>query len=122
MLLYCLCFFPTIALTNSLTLRQVKDAGREFPLIRVFATLGWIVIGVTVGRLRIETSSATFLLAASVSVVMGIFCWTLPHTPPSAQKTKLNARTILGLDALVMLKSPSYLVFVIASVLACILT
>src|SRR5262249_50505837 len=43
MLAYCLCFFPTIALTNSLLLQHVKSAGRDFPLIRVFGTLGWIV-------------------------------------------------------------------------------
>jgi hypothetical protein len=39
MLLYCLCYFPTIALTNSLLLRHVKNSGRDFPLIRVFGTL-----------------------------------------------------------------------------------
>jgi nucleoside transporter len=120
MLLYCLCYFPTIALTNSLTLRQVKDAGREFPLIRVFATIGWIAIGVTVGRLRVEASAVPFLLAAGVSVVMSLFCLTLPHTPPAPRTSALSVRNILGLDALVMLKRPSYLVFVIASVLACI--
>src|SRR5689334_21268649 len=54
MFLYCLCFFPTIALTNSIALRQVKDAGAEFPLIRVFATVGWIVIGLVVGWMAIE--------------------------------------------------------------------
>jgi nucleoside transporter len=120
MLLYCLCYFPTIALTNSLTLRQVKDAGREFPLIRVFATIGWIAIGVTVGRLRVEASAVPFLLAAGVSVVMSLFCLTLPHTPPAPRTSALSVRNILGLDALVMLRKPSYLVFVIASVLACI--
>src|SRR5215471_3529038 len=51
MLAYCLCYFPTVALTNSLTLRQVKNASNEFPLIRVFATIGWIAIGQTIGRL-----------------------------------------------------------------------
>src|SRR5579864_3566978 len=45
MFAYCLCFFPTIALTNAITLRQVTNAGNQFPLIRVFATIGWIVIG-----------------------------------------------------------------------------
>ena len=46
MLAYCLCYFPTIALTNSLwRCSNMKDAGSEFPLIRVFATIGWIVIG-----------------------------------------------------------------------------
>ena len=49
LLAYCLCYFPTIALTNSLTLRNIKDAAGEFPLIRVFATIGWIVIGVAIG-------------------------------------------------------------------------
>jgi nucleoside transporter len=120
MLLYCLCYFPTIALTNSLTLRHVKDAGREFPLIRVFATIGWIAIGVTVGHLRVEASAVPFLLASGASVIMSVFCLTLPHTPPAPRTAALNVRTILGLDALVMLKRRSYLVFVIASVLACI--
>src|SRR5665213_1731265 len=60
MLLYCLCYFPTIALTNSLTLQHVKSASRDFPLIRVFATLGWIVIGVTIGGLGVEKSAVPF--------------------------------------------------------------
>src|SRR5215470_2501068 len=53
-LLHCICYFPTIALTNSLTLRQVKDASSEFPLIRVFATIGWVAIGATIGFLGVE--------------------------------------------------------------------
>ena len=60
MFVYCLCYFPTIALTNSLTLQHLKDPGRDFPLIRVFGTLGWIAIGVTIGRLGVETSTVTF--------------------------------------------------------------
>lgn len=120
MLAYCLCYFPTISLSNSLTLRHVSDAGREFPLIRVFATLGWIVIGQTVGRMGIETSATPFLLACGASIVMALFCLTLPHTPPGAQGQPINVRNLLGFDALVMLKRPSYLVFVVASVLACI--
>src|SRR5258705_6257406 len=79
LLLYCLCYFPTIALTNSLTLRQVKNSGSEFPLIRVFATIGWIVIGQTIGNLGIETSAKPFLIAAGVSVLMAIYSLTLPH-------------------------------------------
>ena len=120
MLAYCLCYFPTIPLTNSLTLRHVDNAAREFPLIRVFATLGWIAIGQTVGRMGIETSSTPFLLATGASVVMGLFSLTLPHTPPEDKGRPISVRSILGIDALVMLKRPSYLVFVIASVLACI--
>jgi nucleoside transporter len=120
LLIYCLCYFPTIALTNSLTLRQVKNSGSEFPLIRVFATIGWIVIGQTIGRLGVETTATPFLLAAGASVVMALYSLTLPHTPPAGKGQPVTVRNLLGLDALAMLKRPSFLVFVIASVLACI--
>jgi nucleoside transporter len=120
MLAYCLCFFPTIALTNSLALRQMKNAGAEFPLIRVFATIGWVAIGMTIGWMGVEASSTQFLLAAAGSVVMAIFSLFLPHTPPLGKGQKVNARAILGLDALVMLKQRSFLVFMLASILACI--
>ena len=63
MLMYCLRYFPTIALTNSLTLRQLTNAGGEFPFIRMFATIGWIVIGLTIGSMGIETTATPFLLA-----------------------------------------------------------
>jgi nucleoside transporter len=117
---YCLCYFPTIALTNSLTLSQVQDAGKQFPIIRAFATGGWIVIGLVVGNLGVEKTNMPFLLAAGASVIMGLFCLTLPHTPPPDKGKPVTARAVLGLDALVMMKQPSFMVFVIASVLACI--
>jgi nucleoside transporter len=120
MLAYCLCYFPTIALTNSLTLQHLKNPARDFPLIRVFGTLGWIAIGVTLGRLGIETSPASFLLAAGASLVMSVFSLTLPHTPPPSKGQAVTIRQILGLDALVMFKRRSFAVFAVASVLACI--
>ena len=119
-LAHCLCYFPTLALTNLLTLRQVKNASSEFPLIRVLGTLGWIAIGQTIGRLGIETSSMPFLLAAAASVAMSLYSLTLPHTPPGATGSAVTLRNVLGLDALVMFKNPSYRVFTIASILACI--
>jgi nucleoside transporter len=120
LLTYCLCYFPTISLTNSLTLRNVRDGASEFPRIRMFATIGWIVIGVIIGSLEIEKSAVPFLIAAGCSVLMAGYCLTLPHTPPQAKGQTASWRTILGLDALVMMRNRSYAVFVIASVLACI--
>ena len=55
-LAFCLCYFPTIALTNSITMQQVADPGRDFPPIRVMGTLGWIAINLVVGFLRIEAA------------------------------------------------------------------
>jgi nucleoside transporter len=120
MLLYCLCYFPTIGLTNSLTFRQSTDAGGEFPFIRMFGTIGWIAIGLTVGSMGVETTATPFLLAAGISLVMSAFCLTLPHTPPAGKGQKITAGSLVGLDALVMLKKRPYLVFVVASILACI--
>lgn len=120
MFIYCLCYFPTLALTNSIALQHLTDARRDFPLIRVFGTFGWIAIGVTIGLLRVEKSADQFLIAAAASVVMAIFSLTLPHTPPQSKGQEVHIRDILGLDALVMLKRSAYAVFAVASVLACI--
>jgi nucleoside transporter len=120
MLAYCICYFPTIALTNGLALRNIKDAGSQFPLIRVFATIGWIVIGQTIGNLGVETTATPFLLASGASVAMALYSLTLPHTPPAGAGDPITVRNVLGLDALVMLKQRTYLVFILASILACI--
>jgi nucleoside transporter len=120
MLANCLCFFPTIALTNSLAMKQVQDTGRQFPLIRVFGTVGHIVIGQIVGWLAVEKSPAMFLLASGASVAMGLYSLTLPHTPPAGAGEPVTLRNLLGLDALVMLKRRTYLVFIIAMILGCV--
>ncbi len=120
MFAYCLCYFPTIALTNSIALQHMKNGGRDFPLVRVFGTFGWIAIGVTIGRLAVETSTVPFLLAAAASLAMSLFSLTLPHTPPPGKGKTIRAREILGLDALVMFKKPAFAIFAAASVLACI--
>jgi nucleoside transporter len=120
-LAFCLCYFPTIALTNSITMQQVSDPGRDFPPIRVMGTLGWIAINNVVGLMRIEAAATQFLLASGACVVMAIYSLVaLPHTPPPARGKQVSARQLLGLDALAMMKNRSYLVFVIASILACI--
>ncbi len=121
LLLFCLCYFPTISLTNSLTMQQVADPGREFPPIRMMGTIGWIVIGLVVSRLRVEAGTTPFVLGAAACVVMCVYSLiALPHTPPRASGEKATLRRVLGLDALAMLTDKTYLVFVIASVLACI--
>src|SRR5262245_8667847 len=121
MLAFCLCYFPTIALTNSITMQQVKDVGRDFPPIRTMGTIGWIVINLIVGFLHVEAGTTPFLLAAGCCVLMAIYSMAaLPHTPPPARGQQVTLRRILGLDALAMLKQRDFLVFAIASVLACI--
>jgi len=121
LLAFCLCYFPTIALTNAITMKNLADPGKSFPPIRMMGTIGWIVINLLVGFMHVEAQATPFYLGAVASVVMCIFSLTvLPHTPPSGGGQRVTLRSVLGLDALAMMKDRSYLIFVIASFLACI--
>ena len=117
-LLYTLLYMPTIALSNSISFAQMDNAGKEFPAVRVFGTVGWIVAGLLIGFLKIESSALTFQIAGAASFLLGIFSFFLPDTP--AKKGSADIGSILGLDALVMFKSRSFAVFFIASILICI--
>ncbi|MEX0938313.1 MAG: nucleoside permease [Pirellulales bacterium] len=115
-----LCYFPTLALTNSLALHNVTDAERQFPLIRVFGTIGWIVAGLLISWQGWDAAINLFYLAAVAAILMGLYSFTLPHTPPPSAGQKPTVREVLGLDALVLLKRPSFLIFMISSFLVCI--
>ena len=122
-LIYMILYMPTLALVNSVAFRQMKDPSKEFPPIRVFGTVGWIVAGLTIGYLGWESQkllSYTFYLTASASAILGVFSFTLPDTPPTAEKGDYNISKILGLDALSLLKDTKYLIFFISSILICI--
>src|SRR5262245_61410565 len=121
LLAFCLCYFPTIALSNSIAMQQVKDPGRDFPPIRVMGTFGWIAINLVVGFMGVEAQTTPFVLAAGACVVMCVYSLAaLPPSPPPARGQQVTVRRILGIDALEMMKDPSYRVFVIASIFACI--
>ena len=118
-LVYSLLYMPTIALSNSIAFNQMTDPGRQFPWIRVFGTVGWIVAGVLISKLSIEKSPSTFHMAALISAALGLFSFFLPDTPPKAQ-TSTTASKALGTDAFVLFKNKSYLIFFIAAILVCI--
>ena len=119
LLAYALCYMPTLALSNSLSFRQMNDPGREFPSIRVLGTIGWIVAGLFIGTLGLEATPLPMRIAAAGSIVLGLFCLILPHTPPQGSR-RATLSDVLGLDALKLLRERSFAVFVLGSFLVCI--
>jgi nucleoside transporter len=128
LLAYALCFMPTLALSNAISFRQMKDPGREFPRIRVLGTIGWIVAGLVIGSLGLEATAVPMRVAAGASLVLGLFSLALPHTPPEVALPhtppqggrRATLADVLGLDALKMLRERSFAVFVLGSFLVCI--
>jgi len=119
LLAYTLCYMPTLALSNSLSFRQMSDPGREFPAVRVLGTIGWIVAGLVIGTLKLEATDVPMRIAAGASILLGVFCLALPHTPPG-KTGRVTLRDVLGLDALKLMGERSFAVFVIGSFLVCI--
>lgn len=120
-LFYSLLYMPTIALSNSVAFSQMSDPGKQFPWIRVFGTIGWIVAGILIGSMTLEKTSATFLIAAAASAALGLFSFFLPNTPPKANITNDgSASKALGAEAFVLFKDKPYLIFFIAAILVCI--
>ena len=119
-LAYSLLYMPTIALSNNIAFQQMSDPGRMFPWIRVFGTIGWIVAGLMISALDVEGSAFTFQMAAIASLLLGVYSFMLPDTPPKGKATDSKASSILGADAFVLFRNKPYLVFFIAAILVCI--
>ena len=130
LLIYMILFMPTLALVNSIAFNQMNDPEKEFSSIRVWGTIGWIVAGLLISLVFLWDAEAsvkaglmrnTFLLAAVASLILGLFSFTLPKTPPKvAPGSKVSVSDIIGLDALKLLKNKNFLIFFIASILICI--
>ena len=122
-LAYMILYMPTLALVNSVSFRQMTNPEKQFPAVRVLGTIGWIVAGVIIGWLSWEQQgqlTQTFRMAAVASLILGVFSFMLPATPPTRSGEKVTVRDILGLDALGLLKNRSYLVFFLSSIAICI--
>jgi nucleoside transporter len=127
LLVYNLCYMPTLGLANSLAFHHIQAQEKQFPLIRVFGTIGWVIAGLFISYvlgpltgLVAEGTAWPIYTAATASVVLGLYSFTLPHTPPSAKGQRVSLRSIIGLDALTQLGDRPFYVFIAASFLLCI--
>jgi len=129
-LAYMITYMPTLALVNSIAFRQMENPSEEFSKIRVWGTIGWIAAGLVIsylfswdapGAISSGLLKNTFIMSAASSLILGLFSFTLPATPPGIAKgEKLLLKDILGLDALRLLKDRNFAVFFFSSVLICI--
>ncbi len=123
LLLYACCYMPTLALTNTLAFRQMRDPGVEFAPLRVLGTTGWILAGLLVGGLALESSAVPLRIAALASIAMAGYCLTLPHTPPLARAGGQTRGVLAGMispDVLGLFRDRAFAVFAAASLLICI--
>lgn len=128
---YMILYMPTLALVNSISFRQMNNPEKDFSFIRVWGTIGWVVAGLSISFLFKWDSSEgvaagflknTFLMASIASLVLGLFSFVLPKTPPVKvkDKEKSSLASIIGLDAIKLFRDKNFLVFFISSILICI--
>jgi nucleoside transporter len=116
--IHALCYFPTLGLTASLAFHHMTNQEKEFPVVRVFGTIGWIVAGIVVSKiLHADFASTPLYVGGGAALFLGLYSFTLPSTPPPSAGQKSSWKQILGLDALKQLKSRSFVVFLFCSML-----
>lgn len=120
MLVYALCYMPTLALANAIAFRHLSDPDRSFPTVRVLGTIGWIAAGLLIGSLAIEASNVPLRIAAGASLLLAVYGLVLPSTPPLGREASASMAELLGFDAFSMLRQKDFLVLFVCSVLICI--
>ncbi|WP_114792685.1 MFS transporter [Niabella yanshanensis] len=129
-LLYFIGYMSTLALTSSVAFRNLKDPQKQYPSIRIFGTIGWVVAGFAISYLfhwdakdavAAGALQQTFLLGAACSVVLGLLCFLLPATPPlKKNQSSFHWQDALGLQALKLLRRKSFLIFFLTAIVICI--
>ena len=120
LLMYTICFMPTMSLCNSISFDNLTDPAKEFSRIRLFGSFGWIIAGLLISSMNLEKLSTPFLIAAGISFLSGLYAFTLPYKAPEKSVEKSTVGQILGFDAFRMTKDRSFLVLLVFSAMTCI--
>ncbi len=123
LLVYNACYMSTLGLVNSISFAQMEHPDSQFPGVRVWGTIGWIVAGLGISLVlaprvgNVEASNVPMIMAAACSALLGFYCFSLPSTPPAGKGEKVTLGDILGVEALALFKDRSFAVFAFASLL-----
>ena len=120
LLAYTITYMAGHGLTNALTLHHSKNPAKEFPVVMVMASVGWIVAGLVVSLLKLEDNAGMFRLASGAALLMGLYSFSLPHTPPKGAGAPASLGTLLGFDALKLMRDRSFATFMVCSFLICV--
>ncbi|NCB25949.1 MAG: MFS transporter [Bacteroidia bacterium] len=120
LLMYTICFMPTMSLCNAISFDNLTDTAKEFSRIRLFGSFGWIIAGLLISSMNLEKLSTPFLIAAGVSFLSGLYAFTLPYKAPEKRVEKATVGQILGFDAFKLTKERSFLVLLVFSAMTCI--
>lgn len=120
LLAYAICYNPTLGLVNAISFSKMENPEKQFPVIRVFGTAGWIVAGLIIGFMKVEDQNIPMKIAAGCSILLGVYSLFLPDTPPKSLGHKVTLSDVLGLETLKLMKNRSFAVFAIGSMLICI--
>ncbi|ATM74970.1 MULTISPECIES: MFS transporter [Serratia] len=108
-----LLFYPTTALANSISFSHINGV-KYFPVIRVFGTFGFMAIGFIIGQMGYSGDTMTWYIASAAGVALGLYCFTLPDTPPKAKGSTFTLRDLLCLDALSLFKDRNFSILMLS--------
>ncbi|AYM89210.1 MFS transporter [Serratia sp. 3ACOL1] len=108
-----LLFYPTTALANSISFSHINGV-KYFPVIRVFGTFGFMAIGFIIGQMGYSGDTMTWYIASAAGVGLGLYCFTLPDTPPKAKGSTFTLRDLLCLDALSLFKDRNFSILMLS--------
>ncbi len=126
LLIYNAAYMSTLALANSISFAQMSDPDLQFPKVRVWGTIGWIVAGLTISLIlatqvaNVEATNVPMTMAAVFSAVLGLYCFTLPNTPPPGKGKQVSIKDVLGVEALALFKERAFTIFAASSMLICV--
>ncbi len=113
-LLYAVLYLPTFALSSSYVLQQLEDPSKQFPGVRVWGSIGWIIAGNIVGLLSWEKTANPLLLSACLSMLLGIYALFLPKVPSIEGKSANSIKEFFSVEIIQLFKQRDFLVFMMS--------